>query len=101
MSKDVYKAVEDLKDFNYKNIYAPSMTKLEKANVKKMFTELFEQYLKDLENKNKKSNIYKDFLDDMNKEYIVNTKNSRKVIDYIAGMTDDYMIEQYNLLKSK
>ena len=101
MSKEVYKAVEDLKDFNYKHIYAPAMTKLEKLHVKKMFNTLFKQYLKDLEEKNKKSHIYKDFLNDMNKEYIVNTKDSRKVIDYIAGMTDDYMISEYNLLINK
>ena len=101
MSKEVYKAVEDLKDFNYKNIYAKSMSKLERAYVKKMFTTLFKQYLEDLKNKNKKSSIYKDFLNDMNKEYIVNNKDSRKVIDYIAGMTDDYMVKQYNKIIGK
>jgi dGTP triphosphohydrolase len=35
----------------------------------------------------------------MTKEYIVNTSNTRKVIDYIAGMTDDYMINEYNKIK--
>ena len=101
MSKEVYKAVKDLKDFNYEAIYSKSMTKLERNKVKRMFNVLFKQYLSDLENKNKKSSIYKDFLNDMNKDYIVNTKDSRKVIDYIAGMTDEYMTKQYNLLNSK
>ena len=99
MSKEVYKAVKDLKAFNYKHIYDPSMTKLEKAYVKRMFNTLFKQYLKDLENKNKKSSIYKVLLKDMTKEYIVNTTNTRKVIDYIAGMTDDFMIKEYNKIK--
>jgi dGTP triphosphohydrolase len=75
------------------------MTKLEKAHVKRMFTTLFKQYLNDLNNKNKKSSIYKVLLKDMSKDYIVNTSNARKVIDYIAGMTDDYMIDQYNKIK--
>ena len=99
MSKEVYKAVKDLKEFNYIHIYDPSMTKLEKAYVKRMFNTLFKQYLKDLENKNKKSSIYKVLLKDMTKEYIVNTSNTRKVIDYIAGMTDDFMIKEFNRIK--
>jgi dGTP triphosphohydrolase len=64
-----------------------------------MFTTLFKQYLNDLNNKNKKSSIYKVLLKNMTKEYIVNTSNTRKVIDYIAGMTDDYMINEYNKIK--
>ena len=99
MSPEVYKAVKDLKAFNYKHIYDPSMTKLEKAYVKRMFNTLFKQYLKDLDNKNKKSSIYKVLLKDMKKEYIVNTSNTRKVIDYIAGMTDEFMIKEFNKIK--
>jgi dGTPase len=99
MSKEVYQAVKDLKEFNYIHIYDPSMNKLEKAHVKRMFTTLFKQYLNDLNNKNKKSSIYKVLLKNMTKEYIVNTSNTRKVIDYIAGMTDDYMINEYNKIK--
>ena len=29
----------------------------------------------------------------MTYEYLNNTSNSRKVIDYLAGMTDDYFID--------
>ena len=32
----------------------------------------------------------------MSEEYLNNTSNSRKVIDYLAGMTDDYFINRYN-----
>ena len=99
MSKEVYKAVKDLKDFNYKHIYDPSMRKYEKGIVKKMFKTLFTTYLNDLNNKNKKSSIYKVLLKDMKKEYIVNTSNTRKVIDYISGMTDEFMISEYNKIK--
>jgi dGTPase len=99
MSPEVFKAVKDLKAFNYKNIYDKSMTKLEKAHVKTMFNTLFVKYLDDLNNKNKNSTVYKVLLKNMTKEYVVNTSNSRKVIDYIAGMTDDFMISEYNKIK--
>ena len=99
ISPEVYKAIKDLKKFNYQHIYDTSMTKLEKAHVKRMFTTLFKQYLSDLETKNKKSAIYKKFLNGMSKEYIISNSDTRKVIDYIAGMTDDYMTNEYNKLK--
>ena len=35
----------------------------------------------------------------MTDEYLNNTSDSRKVIDYLAGMTDDYFINEYNKLK--
>ena len=42
------------------------------------------------------------FLKNMPKSYIENTTPARKVIDYIAGMTDDYFIKEYNLyIKNK
>ena len=31
----------------------------------------------------------------MNEEYLKNTSDARKVIDFIAGMTDDYFINCY------
>ena len=37
------------------------------------------------------NDIFKHFLSDMNEEYNKNTSKERKVIDYIAGMTDRYI----------
>ena len=59
------------------------------------FDKVFNKYLEDLNNENKESNIYKIFLDGMNQEYLNNTSNARKVIDYIAGMTDDFILKEY------
>lgn len=101
MSDSIYKAIKDLKDFNYKHIYSISMTEAERYYVKLMFKELFEYYLETLKNKNKKSNIYKVFLSDMSEEYKNNTSNERIVIDYISGMTDQYFLDQYKQLKTK
>lgn len=99
LSADVYKALKDLKNFNYKHIYDKANTKEQIKKYEEMFNFLFQFFLNDLENKNKDSIIYQDFLNNMNEEYKRKTKNTRIVIDYIAGMTDDYFIKQYNVCK--
>jgi dGTPase len=99
LSDDVYKALKALKNFNYKHIYDKANTKEQIEKYEEMFNFLFQFFLNDLENKNKDSIIYKDFLNNMNEEYKRKTKKPRIVIDYIAGMTDDYFIKQYNVCK--
>ena len=37
----------------------------------------------------------------LDKEYLEKTSNERKVIDYIAGMTDDYFLNEYKRLIDK
>jgi dGTP triphosphohydrolase len=32
----------------------------------------------------------------MDEDYLNNTTDERKVIDYIAGMTDDFIVSEYN-----
>lgn len=101
LSDDVYKAISDLKDFNYKNIYAKAYTVKEKCMLKTMLNTLYETYMSDLENNNQDSNIIKSYLNNMSLEYKKNS-NERIVIDYIAGMTDDYTLKEYNkIIKSK
>ena len=60
-----------------------------------MFRNLFNSLLDILNKEDKNHNIYKVFLNYMSIEYLKNTSNERKVIDYIAGMTDDYFINEY------
>lgn len=66
-----------------------------------MFNYLFEIYLQDLKSNVIESDIKKHFLSDMSANYLNNTSNVRKVIDYIAGMTDDYFKTQYEKYKGK
>ncbi len=98
LSDKVYDVIVKLKDFNYKNIYSKAYTKEEHELINKMFYKLFNKYLDDLNNNNKESIIYKNYLNNMSDEYKKNT-NARIVIDYIAGMTDDYIKKQYELIK--
>jgi dGTPase len=100
LSDSVFKALVDLKKFNYEHIYSKANTKEQIDEYKKMFSKLFEIYLKQIEENKIDEDIYKLFLNDMVSEYLQNTNNSRKVIDYIAGMTDAYFIRQYEKYKN-
>lgn len=99
MSDKIYRAIFELKEFNYKNIYAKANNKAQIKYYKDAFNKLFSKYLHDLEYTKKDSAIYTLFLDNMADEYIKNTDHKRVVIDFIAGMTDDYFIHSYEKLK--
>ncbi|MDO4963184.1 MAG: HD domain-containing protein [bacterium] len=95
MSDNIYNSLNSLICFNYDNIYNNALTINELDEIRLMFDTLFEYYLEKLESGMKDSNIYTVFLNDMSKDYIENTTNSRKVIDFISGMTDNYFLSQY------
>ena len=95
MSKEIKEALNDLQKFNYENIYYKAITKEQREQYKKMFEIVFETNLDYLKKQNKDTNIYKIYLNDMTEEYITNTSKERIVIDYIAGMTDDYFKKEY------
>lgn len=95
MSKDIYDAIKELKKFNYENIYDKANTKKQIELYEEQFRFLFNMYLKQLNENKKEEKIYKVFINDMDKSYLENNSNERIVIDYIAGMTDDYFINEY------
>ena len=102
LSNSVFEAIKDLKDFNYENIYYKAYTKEEKNELENMLNTLYATYINDLNINNKDSNIIKSYLNNMSGEYKSNNSKERIVIDYIAGMTDDYTLKEYNkILKSK
>ena len=100
LSDEYYNLMNELLDFNYKNIYAKAYTNDEKNKIKEMFNDIYKSYLIDLETNNIHSSICKVFLNEMNEEYKNNTSNERIVIDYISGMTDDFFVNEYNKLSS-
>ena len=93
LSDEVYKAIFDLKRFNYEHIYAYSMTKEEREYYKEGMNKLFSRYLNAIEKKNKENIIYR-FLETQCKEYLEKTSAKRKVIDFIAGMTDEMFLRE-------
>ena len=98
LSDKVYNTLNDLIKFNYENIYYLANTQDELNEYEFMFKVIFKKCIYILENKLENNNIYKLFLNNMNEEYKKNS-NARIVIDYIAGMTDDYFKTEYNILK--
>lgn len=101
LGDEIYASLVKLQKFNYENIYNKANSKEKIDNYKNMFNILYNTYMEALEKNNKKSSIYKDFLNNMNKEYISSTKKERIVIDYIAGMTDDFFINKYKKCQQK
>lgn len=96
LSEEVYEALNKLKDFNYKNIYNNANTKEDLAYYKEGINKLYYSLLDDLNTNKENSKIYKSFLKDMDRKYLENTDNKKIVIDFIAGMTDDYFLNQFN-----
>lgn len=94
LSDDVYKALFSLKKFNYKHIYDKAMTNKNIEYYREGMNKIYNRYLNDIKNNNTKSIIYEIFLNDQNKDYLENTNDKRKVIDFIAGMTDDLFIKE-------
>lgn len=99
LSDNVYNALNDLIKFNYENIYNKANTKEQLEEYEFMFKVVFDKCLFILENNLNEFNIFKDFLDNMGDEYKNNNSNERIIIDYIAGMTDSYFINEFNTLK--
>lgn len=95
MSKPVFKALLDLKEFNTKNIYLKANNEEQIKEYELMFKTLFDKYERDIKEERKNSEIYVHFLNDMCADYLENTSTSRMVIDFLAGMTDDYMKKCY------
>ena len=94
ISDKVFNALNELKTFNYENIYYKANSKKDLENYEKMFRELFDFYLKSL-NDNIETDITFNYLDNMSDKYRKENTNERIVIDYIAGMTDNYFLKKY------
>lgn len=96
MSDKVFKALKDLKTFNYEHIYSKSNSKEMLDLYEDMFRKVFKTCLNDLKTNNRDGHIFTVYLNDMDENYLNNTSDERKVIDYIAGMTDDFIVSEYN-----
>lgn len=101
LSDSVYQAIFDLKEFNYKNIYNKANTKEQLEYYQEGMNKLFYKYLDDINTKNISSDIYEALINGMDKCYIETTNPKRIVIDYIAGMTDEYFVDKVNKIMVK
>lgn len=100
LSEDIFQAIVTLKKFNYEKIYSKANTEEDLKKFEEMFNLLFETYLADLKKGENKTSIRRMFLNEMNGTYLEKTTDERKVIDYIAGMTDDFFCLEYQSLSN-
>ena len=112
MDDNYFEALKLAKKENYKFIYGnEDMKKVVKDQIKPMFACVYEELLKQAGEMKKDSVLYThhiDFLKEENKyqtyynieEYLEEEKN-QIVVDYMASMTDDYLVELYHYLFPK
>ncbi|MDD4735571.1 MAG: HD domain-containing protein [Kiritimatiellae bacterium] len=94
-SNDVFQALHDLLEFNRKHIYFNEKIKGELPKIRHIFSMLFDRYLDDFRNNNRQSALFTYFLRDNMAAYLEQTKPERAIIDFLAGMTDRFMVDQF------
>ena len=94
-SDEVFNSLMELKEWNYKNIYASEEANKHQDIVEKLFHELYYCYLDKIDkfkNEEELSQSEKNLYDFIKQNSNINVK--RAVIDYIAGQTDQYFINE-------
>lgn len=94
MSDKVFHAICALKKFNYEHIYNLSMSLEEQRFYRDGISKLYQYYLNAIKSCDKGNIIYTIFLNTQSDIYMKNTKDERKVLDFIAGMTDAFLLNE-------
>ncbi len=93
-SRDVSRALAELKVFNYEKIYLAPKTKEKTPFILDCYRKLFHHYL-NLEASNAdKPATHRDLMHDIEYPSSESYSTEEKVRDFIAGMTDDYFLRQ-------
>ena len=90
----VGEALQKLKRFNQEHIYRNIRVKKQTSKVRLMFSLLFEKLYEDFGKRGETSVIYKEFLKGMSESYQQKTPAAGMVRDFIAGMTDEFFMDQ-------
>jgi dGTPase len=93
-SEEVSEALRLLKQFNYERIYTNPTFKEDLETIGAIFEQLFNRYMEDITGRKEDSPIYGSFIDAMSERYLSVRKPAHIVRDFIAGMTDQYFLEQ-------
>ena len=99
-SDEVFEALMKLKDWNYKTIYESDMANKNYEKIDKLFKPLYNKYLKKLQTEEYKTAQGKDFSEKNLYEFINKMSDypdfniKRAVIDYIAGQTDKFFLNE-------
>jgi len=86
-SPEVANAMAELKDFMFQNVYFNPLAKGEEGKAQDMLCLLFDYYVK-----------HTDRLPPEYQDILLREGAQRAVVDYVAGMTDTYAVEQFERL---
>ncbi len=95
-SKKVFDALIFLKEWNSKNIYGSELARKNEGNIRRLMNTMFEIYVEKLNNIGsiEKNDVLYDFYCKRSEEYKKNTPIKRVAIDYIAGSTDKFFLNE-------
>jgi dGTPase len=94
-SKEVFEALQALKDWNNENIYSNTIKMKQDDKIRKMFNEILDINLNYLLKNDEKQHIWKWTNSTMNEQYKEKTSPARIVADYVSGMTDNFIMKEY------
>ncbi len=86
-SEPIAKAMAELKEFMFQSVYFNPLAKGEEGKAEDMICLLFDYYIK-----------HTDELPSEYQDILVREGEERAVVDYVAGMTDTYAVEQFSNL---
>lgn len=92
LSDEIYEALKILRKFNFQHIYKHSKLKVESAKIEIAYRILFDILLNDFKKNDANSHVWKFYLHNKNEKYKQESAPVQIVIDYIAGMTDNYFV---------
>jgi dGTPase len=95
LSDASFEALRLLRRFNFQQIYTHIKLKCESSKIKRCYRLLFEWLLNDYNRHQDKSYLWNHFLKKRTQKYLEQTSSVQKVIDYIAGMTDNFFVRTF------
>jgi len=93
-SPEVSNSLQELKTFNYQNIYMNPAIKMDFPKIRYCYRVLFETYLDQVVKMETSSQIFREMLDSMDPYYVERHAPAEIARDFIAGMTDDYFLNE-------
>lgn len=93
-SDDIFKALMDLKDWNCKYIYDSKEANKNQNIIKQAYYDLYYCYLEKIEKNEYNTISEKNLQEFMREQEELNCDVKRKVIDYIAGQTDNFFLKE-------
>lgn len=92
VSDEVYDALKVLRRFNFQNIYNHPKLKVESSRIETGYRIMFDLLLSDYKKHGQASYVWKYYLHNKLEKYRQESSEVQVVIDYIAGMTDNYFV---------